>query len=383
MTNPQLSMLGDVCTITMGQAPKGSTYNEQGEGVPLVAGASDFGSIQPQPKKWTTAPTRVSEPGDIILCIRATIGDRNWSNREYCLGRGVAGLRANPTDLDQKYLWHWLSASANELKAKGRGATFLQVSRADIATMLIPLPRIEEQKRIAAILDAADALRAKRRETLAQLDTLLQSTFLEMFGDPVTNPKDWLVCAFDETGSFFSGSTPSKERKDFWNGSIPWVSPKDMKVPEIDDSIDHVSELAFTESNLKLLDPGHILIVVRGMILAHSFPVSINRVPVAINQDMKAIRPVDQLNPVYLRECIKNLKRKILAEISTAGHGTKRFDSNGMKRVLVPIPPDSLQSQFATIVQSVEQQKSRLRAHLAELDTLFASLQARAFAGEL
>ena len=79
------------------------------------------------------------------------------------------------------------------LRTQGRGATFLQVSKGDIASLQIPLPPLAEQKRIAGILDAADALRAKRREALAQLDTLLQSTFLDMFGDPVTNPKGWEV----------------------------------------------------------------------------------------------------------------------------------------------------------------------------------------------
>jgi type I restriction enzyme S subunit len=98
---------------------------------------------------------------------------------------------------------------------------------------------------------------------------------------------------------------------------------------------------------------------------------------------MKGILPPKSTDRLFLMECIRHLKRRILSEVSTAGHGTRRFDVEAMKKIMVPLPPLDLQRRFATIVESVEQQKSRLRAHLAELGTLFASLQSRAFNGEL
>ncbi len=94
MAHPKVN-LSDACAISMGQAPKGTSYNTDGRGYPLIAGAGDFGEETPTPGKYTDAPTKISRPGDVVLCIRATIGDRNWSDKEYCLGRGVAGLRAN------------------------------------------------------------------------------------------------------------------------------------------------------------------------------------------------------------------------------------------------------------------------------------------------
>ena len=115
------SALSEVCNISMGQAPKGTSYNTAERGYPLIAGAGDFGDLAPVPTKHTDAPTKLSQPGDIVLCIRATIGDRNWSDREYCLGRGVAGLRAKKVALSQAYLWHWLDHAAPVLSAKGRG----------------------------------------------------------------------------------------------------------------------------------------------------------------------------------------------------------------------------------------------------------------------
>lgn len=184
--------LGDVCAITMGQAPVGESYNDRGDGVPLIAGAGDFGSGVPAAKKFTTAASKLCKRGDIVLSIRASIGDRILSDGVYALGRGVAGLR--PKDgLDRRYLWNWLGFASRRLAAKGRGATFLQVNRADIAEMPLPLPPIDEQQRIADILDRADTLRAKRREALALLDDLTQSIFFEMFGDPAVERTPWPV----------------------------------------------------------------------------------------------------------------------------------------------------------------------------------------------
>ena len=300
-------------------------------------------------------------------------------------GMNLLALRVDPNVAASRYVYWMLSSTGFRSKLPRITKDSVNQSSFNISSfkkLQVPLPPLAEQERIAGILDAADALRAKRREALGQLDTLLQSTFLDMFGDPVTNPMGWEVTRFDQIGDFVSGATPSKAREEYWVGSTPWVSPKDMKVSQVFDSQDHVSKSAFEETALKRLEPGHLLIVVRGMILAHSFPIAINRVPIAINQDMKAISPSRGFNVNFLMEGVRHLKRQILSEVSTAGHGTKRFDAEAMKEIWVPIPPLDLQHRFATIVESVEQQKVRQRAHLAELDTLFASLQSRAFRGD-
>ncbi|MFC1544169.1 restriction endonuclease subunit S [Gemmatimonadota bacterium] len=285
------------------------------------------------------------------------------------------------SDLDPRFLLRWFQKNSPARLIANPSYPSIRLS--DIRSERIPRPPLAEQRRIVGILDAADALRAKRRESLAQLEILLQSTFLDIFGDPVTNPMGWRQVSFQKIGDFVSGATPSKARSEFWDGEIPWVSPKDMKVTRIQDSSDHITEQAVEETSIKLLSPGHLLIVVRGMILAHSFPVAINDVPVAINQDMKGISPSDLYDKWFLLECARQLKRQIISEVSTAGHGTKRLDAEAMKKIRFPSPPLDLQHRFATIVESVEQQKATQRAHLAELDDLFASLQSRAFRGDL
>ncbi|EGO8031959.1 restriction endonuclease subunit S [Escherichia coli] len=239
--------LGDVCQITMGQAPSGSFYNEKGQGYALIAGAGDFGKLNPIPKKYTTKASKLSKSGDIIICIRATIGDLNWSDKEYCLGRGVAGLRGKES-LYQGFLWHFLNYNKNVLSSKGTGSTFKQISRNHIEELIIPLPPIEEQKRIAAILDKADGILQKREQAIKLADDFLRASFLEMFGDPVGNPKGWkknkikkgvlnitsgwsatgenIPCKFDEFGvlkisSVTSGAFKPEENKVVACESIP------------------------------------------------------------------------------------------------------------------------------------------------------------------
>lgn len=173
--------LGDICEVTMGQAPEGASYNTNGDGLPLVAGAGDLGDLVPKPNKYTTAASKLSNQGDIILCIRATIGDTNWSDQTYCLGRGVAGLRAKPNVLDQRFLWHFISARRTELEARGTGSTFKQVSRAEITEWLIPTPTLSEQQRIAAVLDKADSLRRKRQEAIHLGNEFLRAVFHQRF----------------------------------------------------------------------------------------------------------------------------------------------------------------------------------------------------------
>lgn len=190
--------LKEVCIITMGQAPPGTSYNQEGLGIPLIAGAGDFGELSPQAKKFTTEATKISQPGDLILCIRATIGDCNWSDQHYCLGRGVAGLHAKDNLLNSNYLWYWLKIAKNQLLNLAKGSTFKQVSQEAIASLKIPLPPLEEQRRIAAILDKADDIRRKRKRAIALTEELLRSTFLDMFGDPVTNPKGWKTAKLGE-----------------------------------------------------------------------------------------------------------------------------------------------------------------------------------------
>lgn len=380
------ALLADVCDISMGQAPSGDTYNAEGSGLPLIAGAGDFGDLTPEPKKFTTSPTKVSRPGDLILCIRATIGDRNWADREYCLGRGVAGLSGRPYKLDQKYLWHWLGYATPKLKAKGRGATFLQVNKADIGSMEISLPPIPEQRRIAAILDKADVLRAKRREAVAKLDQLLQSVFLDMFGDPASNPKRWPEAPLGElTTKIGSGATPKGGGESYVASGISLV-----RSMNVHDGVFRWDKLAFiTEAqadklrNVKV-EADDVLLNITGASVARVCRAPASALPARVNQHVSIIRCGETIVPQYLEHLLMShsMKSRLLS-VGESGATRQAITKAEIAAFLVPVPSRDLQEKFAAIVHRIEVQVTSMQLHLARQDRLFASLQHRAFAGTL
>jgi type I restriction enzyme, S subunit len=137
-----------------------------------------------------------------------------------------------------------------------------------------------------------------------------------------------------------SGGTPSKGNPAFWTGNIPWISPKDMKKDFLDDSEDHISETAISESASRLVPANSILVVVRGMILAKRVPIAIALRDVAINQDMKglSLKPDSTISPLFLYAALKSRERLLFSHVSTAAHGTKKLDTDRLlgMRILMP-----------------------------------------------
>jgi type I restriction enzyme S subunit len=236
------------------------------------------------------------------------------------------------------------------------------------------------------ILEQAEAVGEKRTRADALADRILPGLFNRCFGEPTTNPKGWPTHPLLELADFVSGATPSKENAAFWNGKIPWVSPKDMKREELYDSLDHISEAALAETNLKLLPSDTTLIVVRGMILAHTVPVCLARVPVTINQDMKGLRPKGGATPEFLQWALLAQHSGLLRLVSTAAHGTRKLDINALGRLLIPVPPAPqrhLIKKWTGIVRE-QQASATKRAKCREfIEQIWRTLLHRAFMGEL
>lgn len=372
--------LDEVCEVVMGQAPSGEAYNTDGKGWPLIAGAGDFGETTPQAKKFTTEASKLSRDGDIVLGIRASIGEKVVADGEYCLGRGVAGLRARES-LESRFLWHWLTHSAPRLAAKAKGATFKQVNREDIGELEIHLPPLAEQRRIAEVLDRAEALRAKRRAALAQLDTLTQSLFLDLFGDPVTNRKGFPVSQMGDVCDVRDGTHDSP--KYVSDGGYPLVTSKNVSGGVIDlTNANYISEEDYIQINKRSkVDRGDIIMPMIGTI---GSPVLVDREPRYAIKNVALIK-FTKSSPaaVFVRHLLGCHYFDHIVSQRNRG-GTQKFVSLGdLRSFPLPLPSVELQREFARRVGAVEKVKTAQRASLAELDALFATLQHRAFRGEL
>lgn len=217
-----MARLEEICAINMGQSPDSSTYNEDGNGLPFFQGNADFGEIYPAVRMWCSEPTKIAREKDILISVRAPIGALNIANCECCIGRGLAALTVNEDICAQEYLWHVLSGKVDELNSKGTGSTFKAINKKTLSETEIPLPPIDEQRKIAAVLDKVSGLIAKRRQQLDKLDEAVKARFVEMFGDCYTNPHNLPIEKWNNIFSTTTGKLDSNAAVE--NGKYPFFT---------------------------------------------------------------------------------------------------------------------------------------------------------------
>lgn len=289
--------------------------------------------------------------------------------------------------LHLRYVYHFLETYLVTLREQSIGGIIKYIKLGNLTGAKIPLPPLEEQKRIAGILDAADALRARRRESLAQLDTLLQSTFIEMFGDPVTNPMGWEVVAIENAPLHIGdGNYSSKYPKasDFVAQGVPFIRANNISINTlITSDLRFISEKQHADLKKGHLATGDVLITTRGDVGKVAI-VPPEFAEANINAQLVLLRPINSsISSHFLCHLFTASKMRQKIKSLETGVALKQLPIRSLKKITIIIPPLELQHRFSAIVESVEQQKAAQRAHLDELDTLFACLQQRAFAGEL
>lgn len=287
-------------------------------------------------------------------------------------------VRPRPGKLDGRYAHHFLRLenvrTAGERRMTGSGGQ-RRVPENYLAKLQIPLPQLPEQRRIAAVLDKADELRAKRRAALAELDTLTQSIFLEMFGDPYRNPKKWPQVRLDGVCSLVNGRAFKPEE---WEAEgLPIIRIQNLNDP--------TKPFNYTRQNLPekvRVRTGDILFSWSGT-PGTSFGCFRWKGPEGwLNQHIFNVRLKPEFEGDFFITQV-NLKLGELIAKAHGGVGLQHVTKGMIDETELMVPPVQLQQEFARHVTAVETLKAKHRAALTELDALFASLQHRAFRGEL
>jgi type I restriction enzyme S subunit len=314
-------------------------------------------------------------PGDTLKCVTVV---------DVCVIRPDSSIAYPP------YITHLLNSDGikKQLNRFIKGTTRQRISRTNLERIQIPLPPLPEQRRIAAILDKADALRAKRREALAQLDELTQSIFIEMFGDPVANPKGWPTMRF---GDYL------KDAEVFVDGD--WVESKDqdpdgevrlIQLADIGDgryinkSARFLNKATATRLKCTPLKEGDILIarmpdpLGRACIFPGDMKESVTVVDVCI------VRPASLgPNPTWLMNCINTHAFRNLIAGEATGTTRTRISRGNLAKLKIIAPPQQLQMEFTDRYEAIQQLQKNLLKGTDRLSSLFTSLQHRAFRGEL
>lgn len=376
--------LGEVCDVQMGVAPKGETYVGLNEGVPLVAGAADYGKAFPNPKKATSQPTKLSVKGDLILCVRATIGNVIWADKSYCLGRGVAGLRVKET-LDSHYLFYVLKESERELYEHATGSTFLQINKKTIESLKIPLPPLPIQKQIAAILEKADTLRQQCQQMQTELNALAQSVFLEMFGDPIAGNKKFKEVKLEQVATVQIGPFGSMlHRSDYIEGGIPLVNPTHIVKGKIMPDM----SLTLRQDKYESLSQYHLMIddIVMGR------RGEMGRCAV-IDKDSEGyfcgtgsllIRPNKKLiRPKYLNDLLSSLSIKRWFIQQSQGATMPNLNKSIVNNIPLILPSIERQDEYEEIQNYISYQLEKVSQAVKQQNNLFNALMQKAFNGEL
>ena len=394
MTTTQVRRIDEVADVFNGKTPSKSEQRGSGHPVLKIKDVDALGKFRGTFSGHIGADlaqkhVKQQLAGGETLVLNAAHSVTHVASKTFYADQEVAGslatgewliIRWCTESVDSRFGNHWINAPDTRFRIR-RLVNGIHLYPKDVARLQIPLPPLDEQKRIAGILDAADALRAKRREALAELDTLLQSTFLDMFGDPVTNPMGWETYALGEVGEVITGNTPSRKRPEYYGDDIEWIKSDNINDPSfvLTEAVERLSVTG--RAVARTIPRGSILVTCIAGSPSCIGNAAIADREVAFNQQINAFVPGERIALWFAFGVFWVGKRLVQSASTSSMKGM--VSKSAFSAISIPIPPTSLQNRFATIAKSVEQQKASQRAHLAELDTLFASLQSRAFRGDL
>lgn len=362
--------LGELCDIVMGQSPMGNSINEN-NGIEFHQGKTNFGDkFLMESGIYTTSPIRIAEKKTILLCVRAPVGIINITERQVCIGRGLSSLKPR-LGLELLYLYYCLLSKQNYFESNSTGSTFKAISSKVINNTIIQFPSKSTQLSIVSELDKLNELIRIKKEQLKDYDTLAQSIFYEMFGDPVENEKGWEVKTFGECFSIGAGGTPSTKVKEYWdNGTIPWIGSnmcQNCIITETDGKF--ITEEGLTHSSTKLLALGTVLVALVGATIGK---VGLLRIETCTNQNVAFIKV--QETETFTSEFVYYHLMGLYGEFMKIGQGNfKMANQRFIKLLPISLPPLPLQQSFAQKIEQIEQQKAAIQKTITDLETLLAA----------
>ena len=384
--------LGSVAEFINGAAFKPEDWGEEGQCIIRIQNLTD--PTKPYNRTKRQIPEKLHvQPGDLLVSWSATLGVFEWSGPDVALlNQHIFRVLPDERRVDKRYLRYGLEKALLEMQRHLHGATMQHVNRGEFLSTEFYLPLLAEQRRIAEVLDRVEALRAKRRAAIAQIDTLTQTIFLDLFGDPATNPKGWPVETLHELVIEFRYGTSNKSQQQ---------GRPALRIPNVIGGTIDLSDLKMVPvsaaefERLRLID-GDVLFV-----RTNGNPDYVGRCAV-FDKSLAAISGftgnefifasylirarlvMDKVTPIFFREFMLGTGgRRELRSRSKTSAGQFNINTENLGAVPVPAPPLPLQHEFSRRVTAVEKLKAAHRSSLAEMDALFASLQHRAFRGEL
>jgi len=366
--------LGEVCSFLSGFAFKAELFSSEPIGLPLIRirdvlpGRSNTYYSGPYQSEYLV------QKGDILIGMDGEFNRERWKSDPALLNQRVCKPIAKSDVLDDGYLYHVLPLILKRIEDETPFVTVKHLSVAKLRGAHIPLPPLEEQRRIAAILDKVNDIQGRQQEASNMIQAVPRSLFLTLFGDPRVNSRSWPEHSLGELGRVVTGSTPPSSEQGMFDGPVPFITPGDLgsgKEPK----------RSLTESGSlrsRTVKRGSALVCCIGATIGK---MDIARQDSAFNQQINAVEWGDSIIGEYGIEALRFFSRNI----ATAGASTTLpiLKKSSFEKLRLPVPPVELQREYVRQLKAIHAHSGSLHQALQIAASLKQSLMSRAFSGEL
>ena len=384
--------LGDVFDLQMGKTPDRNNsqyWNTTDNKWISIADISKSEKFIYETKEFISE-SAVKESGikiipkdTVIMSFKLSIGKTAITTEDCYSNEAIMAFHKKDFyEIDNNYLFHIFS-NKDWSEGANKAVKGVTLNKASLSVATIPLPPIETQKQIAATLDKVTKIIVESRKLLEKYDLLIKSRFIEMFGDPVENPKQWNIEKLKSlTSKIGSGATPKGGRESYISEGISLVRSMNVYKGFFEyEGLAHITEAQAKELDNVTLQENDVLLNITGASVARCCILPKDVLPARVNQHVSILRTTEKINPVYLSNLlISDTEQRVLLGIGGAGGATREaITKTELESLDIPVPPLELQQQFATFVQQIDKSKFAVQKSLEKAETLYKSLMQEYF----
>ena len=337
----------------MGQSPDSDSYNDNEDGIPFFQGNADFGEKYPTTRKWCNAPTKIAHAEDILISVRAPIGALNYAKEECCIGRGLAAITPNQDKVSSGFIYWLLKGKHKELNLQGTGSTFKAISRKVLEEIKVPDIELKKQTELAGSLEKVYSVIQLRKQQLEELDILIKARFVEMFGDPVSNPFNYDKVRLSQIADIKIGPFGSLlHKEDYIENGHPLVNPSHIVDSKI--SVDNkltISNEKYEELGAYKLQIGDVVMGRRG---------EMGRCTVVLEDGLLCgtgsilIRPTQNVTADFIQKIISFPSFKKTIEDMAVGQTMPNLNVPIVSNFEIIHPPVEVQKSYYDFVTQVD-----------------------------
>ena len=340
--------LSDIAVITMGQSPAGASMNEK-DGVEFHQGKIFFSDCYlKESNVKTNAPTKIANPGDIIFCVRAPVGVVNITERQICIGRGLAALSPKP-NIPRYYLFSLLNTLKNQFEKVAAGSTFSSISGPQLKQFPVTIHSdYDTMKQIASELYSIDSMISSLQKIITKQEAIKKSTVKLL----MTPKPGWHQYLLGDCVTIFTGATPSTEHSEYWNGEIPWMSSGEVNSRFIYRTNAFITQEGYNATSTHMIPVNSVLIALAGQGKTRG-KVAINKIELCTNQSLASLLPNLKLDYQFL---FYNLEERYeeLRELSSGDGGRGGLNVPILKNLPIVLPPVNEQHRIAQKISNLD-----------------------------